>query len=163
MRKLRFLTLALILVLVSVMAPAVALAAPMSGAIWTTDGSGDPVDKNIYEYRTDVYLNGGPKNNQTQGLPDGTYWVQVTAPNGIPLGNPATPVIVSGGSFEGLQLWTLVSKESDGTQGYDVTPNNGGEYKVWLSKDPAFPNSASKTDNFKVRYPDEPPCPPDPC
>jgi hypothetical protein len=44
--------------------------------------------------------------------------------------------------------------------GYDTTTNGGGEYKAWLSMDPAFVNSASKTDNFKVAN-EEPP-PPDP-
>jgi hypothetical protein len=162
MKKLVSFTLALTLVLVSVLALAtVALAASMSGAIWTTDAGGNPVDKNIYDYREDVYLNGGPKGGQTQGLPDGQYWVKVTAPDGTPLGNPDVPVTVSNGRFEGLQLWALVTKESDGTQGYDVTPNNGGEYKVWLSQDLAFPNGASKTDNFKVRYTEELP-PPEP-
>jgi hypothetical protein len=160
MKKLFSLTLALTLVLVSVLALAtVALAASMSGAIWTTDGSGNPVDQNIYEYREDVYLNGGPKGGQTQGLPDGDYFVKVTAPNGELLGYSVTPapVQVADGHFEGRQLWSLVLKASDDSQGYDPTPNNGGEYKVWISQDPAFPNSASKTDNFKVRYSEEPP------
>jgi hypothetical protein len=162
MKKLLSLTLALTLVLVSVLSLApVALAASMSGAIWTTDGSGNPVDHNIYEYREDVYLNGGPKNNQTQGLPDGPYYVMVTEPNGTVLGwsNPDTPVNVTDGHFENYQLWAIVRTASSGftATGYDATSNNGGEYKVWISQDPAFPTSASKTDNFKVRYSEEPP------
>ncbi|MHC4475676.1 MAG: hypothetical protein ACYTEL_08520, partial [Planctomycetota bacterium] len=35
--------------------------------------------------------------------------------------------------------------------GYADTPNRGGEYKAWISTDPTFPNSESKTDNFKVQ------------
>jgi hypothetical protein len=149
----------LTLALVSVLSLATVALAGMSGAIWTTDAGGNLVDQNIYDYREDVYLNGGPKNNQTQGLPDGLYWVKVTAPNWTPLGNPDEQVEVVNGAFAGKQLWALVTKESDDTQGYDVTPNNGGEYKVWLSQDLAFPNGASKTDNFKVRYTEELPPP----
>jgi hypothetical protein len=108
-----------------------------------------------------VYLNGGPKNNQTQGLPDGPYYVMVTEPNGTVLGrsNPDTPVTVTDGHFENYQLWDIVRTASSGftVTGYDPTSNNGGEYKVWISQDPAYPNSASKTDNFKVRYSEEPP------
>ena len=137
----------------------VALAAPMPGAIWTTDGSGNPVNQNIYESRLDVWLNGGPKSAQFQGLPDGLYYVQVTAPNGTLLGSSIgglstdTPVYVTGGRFYApCSLWYDLVKASDSTQeGYDVTPNPGGEYKVWISMDPTFPNNGSKTDNFKVR------------
>jgi hypothetical protein len=39
----------------------VALAAPMPGAIWTTNPTGTTVNQNTYAYKTDVYLNGGPK------------------------------------------------------------------------------------------------------
>ena len=33
---------------------------PLSGAIFTTDASGVPVNLNIYAAKEDVYLNGGP-------------------------------------------------------------------------------------------------------
>jgi len=135
------------------------------GAIWTTDGSGNPVDQNIYEMRTDVYLNGGPKNINNPSLPDGPYYVKVTAPNGEVLGTSVVvgpTVTVSGGIFGPDRLWDLVWKASNGSQGYDLTPNNGGEYKVWISQNPLFPNNESKTDNFKVRTPDLPPCHPGP-
>jgi hypothetical protein len=60
-------------------------------------------------------------------------------------------VNVTGGEFiHCYQLWDIVFKESDDTQGYDDTSNPGGVYKVWVSKDPGFPESESKTDNFKV-------------
>ena len=32
-----------------------------------------------------VYINGGPQNEDTQGLPDGTYYFQVTNPSGAVL------------------------------------------------------------------------------
>jgi hypothetical protein len=135
-----------------------ALAAPMSGAIWTTNSTGDAVNMNQYEYKTDVYLNGGPKGGGG-GLPDGYYYVQVTEPDGDLLGSSvgsinATPVHVTGGNFDAIyQLWAIVWKASNSTaQGYDDTTNAGYEYKVWVSQNPDFPPSDSKTDNFKVTY-----------
>jgi len=126
-------------------------AGPMPGAIWTTDIGGS-VNINIYGNKTDVYLNGGPSHSGAPGLPDGYYYVQVTEPNGTLLGNStSTPVHVTDGEFDlAYRLWDIVVKASDGTQGYDSTSNPGGEYKVWVSQDPTFPPSQSKTDNFKV-------------
>jgi hypothetical protein len=61
-----------------------------------------------------------------------------------------TPVTVAGGEFTScLQLADIVW--SAGVKGYDDTPNNGGEYKVWVSNIATFDNNATKTDNFKVR------------
>lgn len=141
--------------------PMVALAAvAMPGAIWTTNRTGATVDKNIYDYKLNVYLNGVPKSSGAPGLPDGYYFVEVTAPNGQILdssvgGTPGavTTVQVLNGRFvQTYQLWTIVRSASSNftIQGYDTAPNPGHEYKVWLSLDPTFANSASKTDNFKV-------------
>jgi hypothetical protein len=126
-------------------------AGPMSGAIWTTDIGGS-VNINIYADKMDVYLNGGPSHSGAAGLPDGYYYVKVTEPDGTLLGNStSTPVHVTDGEFDSpYRLWDIVVKASDQTQGYDSTGNAGGEYKVWISKDPTFPSSQSKTDNFKV-------------
>jgi len=58
---------------------------PISGAIFTTDVSGVPVNLNIYAAKEDVYLNGGPGINApvgAAGLPAGTYSFQVTDPSG---------------------------------------------------------------------------------
>jgi len=131
---------------------------PVSGAIFTTDSACNRVNQNLYASLSAVYLNGGPQHLGSAGLPDGQYYVQVTDPSGKTLlgtsvgsANP-TPVTVSGGEFAGQcqELWTLVFKASDATQGYDSTPNAGGEYKVWISNVPTFDNNATKTDNFKV-------------
>src|SRR5215213_8676095 len=57
---------------------------PVSGAIFTTDASGVPVNLNHYANKRDVYLNGGPGLNapdDAAGLPDGTYSFQVTDPS----------------------------------------------------------------------------------
>ncbi len=53
-------------------------ATPLSGAIFTTDVTGVPVNLNHYAAKEDVYLNGGPGINapdDAAGLPAGTYYV----------------------------------------------------------------------------------------
>lgn len=138
-----------------------AAAAPLPGAIFTTDSTCSGVDLNIYTSKSDVYLDGGPQGNGPS-LPAGSYYVQVTEPNGALLGtsvgaiNPAPFVVASDGTTSCLQLSNVLIKNSDHSVGYDDTTNPGGEYKVWVSKDPAFPNDGSKTDNFKVNTPAQP-------
>jgi hypothetical protein len=127
----------------------------ISGAIFTTNDLCDGTDLNIYMKNKDVYLDGGPRKEGSAGLPDGYYYVQVTEPNGTLLGSSydETPVHVVDGSFEiCYQLWDIVYKASnDHVKGYDSTSNSGGEYKVWVSMDPDFTLSLTKTDNFKVK------------
>jgi hypothetical protein len=88
------------------------------------------------------------------GLPDGSYYVQVTEPNGTVLGKSSgTAVTVNGGEFvQCYQLSSILKTASSGFMdaGYDTTSNPGGEYKVWVSTDELFSNDNSKTDNFKV-------------
>ena len=129
---------------------------PLPGAIYTTDVNGQAVNANIYAAKGDVYLNGGPETNGS-GLPDGSYYVQVTTPSGDVLGtsvgssNP-TPVHVTNGVFDQLyQLQAILVRASDHATGYDDTTNPGGEYKVWVSQVSTFDQNSSKTDNFKVR------------
>ncbi|MDP2182059.1 MAG: hypothetical protein Q8K99_05745 [Actinomycetota bacterium] len=126
---------------------------PMSGAIWTTDSDGS-VNINLYDAKDKVWLNGGPIGGQQKGLPDGEYYVKVTEPAGAMLGKSTGTVTVVDGRFAtAVRLVDFVKTTSSGYTafGYDDTTNNGGEYKVWLSKNPAFPNDESKTDNFKVK------------
>ncbi len=131
-------------------------APPVKGAIFTTDSSCTAVNLNHYASKADVYLNGGPKHPGAAGLPDGYYYVKITAPNGQLLGTSVgsgndQPIHVTNGEFDQCyQLYTILIRASDGTQGYDDTPNNGGEYKAWVSNEPTFANNSSKTDNFKV-------------
>ena len=135
----------------------------MPGAIWTSNSGGSTVDQNSYANKTDVYLQGGPNSPKSQGLPNGNYYIKVTEPNGTLLGTNSSAIlpgvtgaqllVVSGGKFiQAYQIWAYVFKKSNSTQvGYDDTTNTGGEYKVWASQDPTFPNNLSKTDNFKVQ------------
>jgi hypothetical protein len=130
---------------------------PLPGAIFTTDIGCSGVDLNIYGAKTDVYLNGGPKHPGAASLPNGSYYVQVTDPSGhtvlgtsIGSGNER-PYTVINGVNACLEIWNIVIKGSDASQGYDDTPNAGGEYKVWVSNESSFTNSSTKTDNFKIR------------
>jgi hypothetical protein len=132
---------------------------PLSGAIFTTNSDCSGVDLNIYSNKIDVYVDGGPAHPGAASLPDGSYYVQVTDPSGATvLGTSVgtgdqTPFVVSGGGtiIDCDQLWSILIKGSDQSQGYDDTPNSGGEYKLWVSNESSFTNSSTKTDNFKVR------------
>lgn len=132
---------------------------PISGAVFTTNEQCLAVNANIYEAKSAVYLDGGPANNQTPGLPSNTsFYVQVTEPDGTVLGSSVyntgskTPLTTdANGIVVGcLQLQQIVSLPN-GTLGFADTTNNGGEYKVWISTSPTFDNRLSKTDNFKVK------------
>jgi hypothetical protein len=134
-------------------------APPLSGAVFTTDVGCNGVNINIFDAKEDVYLNGGPANPSpnAQNLPDGEYYVKVTEPgtNGALLGTSIgaadeTPFHVTGGVVDCDQLWSILIKASDGTQGYDGTSNPGGEYTMHVSTDPTFAPNSTKTDNFKV-------------
>ncbi len=152
-----------------------AFAQKLSGAVYTTTKDGTVVNQNLYAARTDVYLNGGPQNTNSSGLPDGTYYFQVTDPSGKTLlstDNAAcrqltvTGERVSGatgpcphpdGAFNPANGSTTVQLAP-----FSVTPNAGSEYKAWLiptgkatvGPDPrvlVFANANAKTDNFKTR------------
>jgi len=138
-------------------------AAPLPGAIFTTDVGCTGVDLNIYQSKDAVYVDGGPAHPGAAGLPDGEYYVQVTTPDGTVLGTSIgtgdeTPVTVLGGEFQSCyQLSAILITTADvapctaGQPGYCTTDNPGGEYKVWVSSVSTFENNSSKTDNFKVQ------------
>src|SRR5678815_178544 len=145
--------------------------AALTGAIFTTNSACDGTNVNIFGSKADVYLDGGPSHPGSAGLPDGSYYVQVTEPNGTLLGVstdaggvPVPAATVVAGEFTTCcQLSAILRTASSGfmTLGYDTTSNGGGEYKVWISTGPDFANSASKTDNFKVKEVVGPPQPPE--
>lgn len=160
-----------------------AAAAPpvqLSGAIFTTDITGAPVNLNIYDAKEDVYLNGGPGINapdDAAGLPAGTYSFQVTDPSGKVLLSTdpvacrqfevdASGVIRSVAPSGACAHSTGSDAEDLGITvqlfPYDTTPNNGGVYKVWVTPTGLLDCSApgnkqcfvprySKVDNYKVR------------
>ncbi|MDX6499298.1 MAG: hypothetical protein QOG23_2558 [Blastocatellia bacterium] len=138
---------------------------PNPGAIFTTDTACAGTNVNIFTSKDGVYLNGGPKHPGAAALPDGSYFVQVTDPGGATLlGKSLTAdfVIFGGIPAACYRLADLVASAGSGftTNGYDDSPNNGGEYKVWVSLDSTFANSNTKTDNFKVKATGCQDCPP---
>jgi hypothetical protein len=153
MKKLAILVIAL--AGFAVLGASQASAAGMSGAIFTTDVSCVGTNVNQFAAKDDVYLDGGPHHTGSAGLPDGTYYVQVTEPNGTQLGTsvPNQPVNVINGSFETCyQLSAIVTKTSDSTPGFDTTSNGGGVYKVWVCNSSDFSHQdGCKTDNFKIK------------
>jgi hypothetical protein len=134
-------------------------AAPsLPGAIFTTDSTCSGVNLNIYGDKLDVYVDGGPAHPGAASLPDGAYYVKVTDPSGATLLGTSIgsgvdqPFVVLNGEPQGCyQLWAILIKGSTAMQGYDSTPNPGGEYKVWVSTVSTFDNDSTKTDNFKVK------------
>ena len=148
--------------------PSAAMAAQVTGAIFTTLFDGSAVDHNIYDAKEEVYLNGGPNSPKAPctaaGLPDGDYYFQVTDPSGKIVLSPDSlaerKVRVSAGvikKYLGSTHKTWIGKCGSVTvelYPFHDTPNPGGEYKVWMA--PAvisfagFVPSQSKTDNFKA-------------
>lgn len=170
----------------------VSAAPPLPGAIFTTTSNGSQVNGNIFQAKCDVYLDGGPGPNappDAAGLPDGDYYFQVTDPSGQvllstdPVANRQFRVL--GGLIVGLSGAGNHVTGVDLDQGAATiqlcpfldTPNNGGVYKVWVTRvedfvgDPnlvdngyapgyfhGFLPPASKTDNFKVKHREQLPC-----
>ena len=175
LRKLALCTAVAAAVLMMTALPAAAAPAPLSGAIFTTDSSGIPVNLNIYQNKEDVYLNGGPGINAPDGaagLPADTYSFQVTDPSGKNLlsSDAVTCRQFTVNDLGVIQDACAHATGSDGEDGgatvqlfpYANTPNNGGVYKVWVTPTSQLDCSApgnkncfvprySKTDNFKVR------------
>jgi len=149
MRKITLLAVAVFLVL-----PCTAALA-YSGAIFTTDVSCGSTNLNLYNDKDEVYLNGGPAHPGAAGLPDGSYFVEVTEPDGTLLGRSATAVVhVTDGLFDQcyhLLEICLTTSSSYTVAGYDTSSNPGGEYKVLVSPDINFTGGTTKEDNFKVQ------------
>ena len=137
-----------------------ALAATPRGVIFTTDSSCTGLNVGVFLDRDDVYLDGGA-GHSGGGLTDGSYYVRVQTPPGglfpgTPLGSSIgsgndTPVQVSGGEFVTCyQLSAILIRASDGTPGYDTTPEPTFGYGVCISQDPTF-ERGKKCDVFKVK------------
>jgi cysteine-rich repeat protein len=150
--------------------------ASLNGATFTTLADGSRVNANIYASKSDVYLDGGPGDQAPSGaaaLPAGDYYFQVTDPSGKYL---LSTDAITARQFTVDENGLIVAVFShvsgvDADHGaltvqlmpYLDTPNNGGEYKVWLTPvdeyigvdgrgvSHGFVPRYSKTDNFKVR------------
>jgi hypothetical protein len=172
---------ATVIALLAALLNTAAMAQQVSGAIFTTDEYSTFVNANVYDFKEDVYLNGGPRPNApctAAGLPEGSYYFQVTDPSGSVLLSTDhiyyREVYVKGGlivAHYGNYHYTGVGKCADLASGkinitvqlfpFMPTPNPGGEYKAWMTKvgdydmtmtkgSFGFIPSKSKTDNFKV-------------
>lgn len=181
MKRLVWVAVLAILGAIALSAPAGAVppTTPLSGAIFTTDSSGVPVNLNIYQNKEDVYLNGGPGINapdEAAGLPAGTYSFQVTDPSGKTL--LSTDVVAcrqftvdASGVIQDVTPSGACAHQTgaDGEDGgatvqlfpFADTPNRGGVYKVWVTPTELLDCTApgnkncfvprySKTDNFKI-------------
>jgi hypothetical protein len=164
--KQKFFSAAIGLMMLSLTTSA-AMAAQVTGAIFTTLVDGSSVNHNIYNAKQDVYLNGGPNSPNAPctaaGLPNGDYYFQVTDPSGkVILSTDSLAqrkVRVQGGiitAYLGNTHQLGVGKCASKTVGlmpFNDTPNPGGEYKVWMQSIVGFNGfqpSKSKTDNFKA-------------
>lgn len=150
-------------------------AAGLSGKIYTTTFDGQFVPQNRYSSKDAVYLNGGPVHEGAAGLPDGTYYFQVTGPSGNDLlsTDPAVcrQLIVFGGvvaAAEGPSCQHSTGiPQADGSvpiklMPFDDTPNPGGNYKAWLIRQTNnttvaadgihinFKNSEAKSEIFRA-------------
>jgi hypothetical protein len=157
-----------------------AIAGPPSGAIFTTLANGSRVNANIYAAKTDVYLDGGPGAKAPAGaaaLDEGWYYFQVTEPAGKvllsidPIENRTFHVNAAGVIDQVATHVTGVDQDHGALTvqlfPYLDTPNNGGEYKAWVTPvgsyqagkgNFGFVGKNVKTDNFKVRSPGTPDC-----
>ena len=157
-----------------------AVAGPPAGAIFTTLADGSRVNANLYDAKTDVYLDGGPGNGAPIGsaaLDQGDYYFQVTDPSGKTLLS-TDPIaarrfhVNAQGIIDSVATHVTGIDQDHGAltvqlMPYLNTPNSGGEYKAWVtpvaryapgSGTHGFVGKFSKTDNFKVRNPDQPDC-----
>lgn len=150
-----------------------ALAAGVSGAIFTTTVDGSAVNANIYSSKCAVYLDGGPGAHApatAAGLPDGDYYFQVTDPNGAQLlstdpvsnrrfhvtgglitaftgtGGPAHPVGINK-DHEAQGAITISLANSTCPSDFLNTPNAGAVYKVWATPVSSFSGNAQNVDN----------------
>lgn len=157
-----------------------ASASNFSGKIYTSLFDGASVHVNRYASNDAVYLNGGRVQPNSNGLPDGTYYFQVTGPSGNDLlsTDPAVcrQVVVFGGVIAGAEGPSCQHPtgipQADGSvpiklMPFNNTPNPGGNYKAWLIRQTAntsvaadgihinFQNSNAKQEVFRV---EEVPC-----
>ena len=114
----------------------------LSGSVKTTLPDGSAVDGNIYDNKSDVYIYGEQLDDVT------TVYIRVTDPSGSTVLSETKQVSVTDGSFGPVQLPT-----------FGDSPNNGDEYKVWVSSSPDFEHKCTKFDNFKVKGDEPPPTP----
>jgi hypothetical protein len=167
---------ATLVIVTAVIALAGEPAQALSGAIFTTDRNGHRVNQNIYRDKCDVYLDGGPGPGappSSAALPEGWYYFQVTDPSGKELlstdGIQNRQFYVNGSGVIAAAINHPTQVDKDGKEygarvvqlcPYLDTPNSGGVYKVWVTRQEDYDEGLGgrhgfipafcKTDNFKV-------------
>lgn len=164
--------LAKVILVAACMGGGFASAAPISGALFTTDAAGN-VNVNQYDNKEDVYLNGGPTNANCSaaGMDDGVYVFKVTNPSGT-VDLSADDIshrefTVLGGVVLSSLDHPVVAGDCNGVRvqvaPFNDTPNNGGVYKLWVTRkddytlNGGFQPGSTKTDNFHVKAPSDVP------
>ncbi len=165
----------------SLLAATAAHADAINGAIYTSTWNHSQVNANQYASKDLVYLNGGPSNSGCKGgkLTDGIYHFQVTNPSGSVLLSNDSGILERMFQVQGGVITTNLGNQTKHPNGgtspcrglairmfpYDDTPNNGGVYKVWITRASDFEAACgigvdcgkggfvpghTKTDNFRV-------------
>ncbi len=125
------------LFMVSIALQYVAAASPKSAlagqecesyAIFTSDPEGVTNNKNIYDSKADVFLNGGPASAGGNLTAGSVFYYQVQEPDGTPLMEIRSVTVLGTGAHAGRFFVGLAP--------FDDTTNSGGEYKVVVSTDP---------------------------
>jgi hypothetical protein len=124
---------------------AAAAGGSVTGAVFTTTVDGGKVNANIYDLKTEVYLNGGPNVPTAHRLAAGDYFFAVLAPGGQSNPNDGSDDLLStdtvvertfhanpDGTVSALDGSTHTFTLAGGVQlaPYKDTPNPGGEYIV---------------------------------
>jgi ribosomal protein S27AE len=139
-----------------------ASAAGFSGKIFTTTFYGE--NENHFSSKNAVYLGGGPVHEGADGLPDGTYYFQITGPSGNDLLSTdlavCRQVVVFAGRIvnaEGgpCQHSTGIPESADGStpvkmMPFNDTPNPGGNYKAWLIRKTS--NTTVAADGIHINF-----------
>jgi cysteine-rich repeat protein len=136
--------------------------ARVRGAIFTTLPDGSAVNHNIYDAKTDVYLDGGPAGgspSSAAALDEGDYYFQVTDPGGKVLlssdditcrrvhisgDGVITAVVGACRHVTGVdQDYASLGAITVQLMPYTDTPNRGGVYKVWMTPVAAYVGGGS--------------------
>jgi hypothetical protein len=151
------------------------LTAGLTGAIFTTNSTGTVVNGNQYDSPCSVYLDGGPGLHApatAAGLPNDSYYFQVTDPSGKtllstdPVANRSflvsggvitaymgigglVPVHVTGPDLVHPELGAITIRLANLScpADFKATSNNGGAYKVWVTPMSNFMGDPNQIDN----------------
>jgi hypothetical protein len=117
--------------------PAVASAAQPGAIFAQNQGCTDNGTVTKFASKEDLYIQGS-------NLTRGEYYVNVTTPDGQPLGtsDPATVTVDNDGNLPCLQVWSVTE--------FTNTTNNGGVYSVSVSISSLADGTGPKQKNFKI-------------